>query len=169
MTYTVDVIEVRTGFKLDIELYRYRYRYIDSFHLFQQNLPDLCLQEEPEVMWDPGFFQPSPCHNHTSSSSHSENGVPHSPMKASQGSYFPSDCPSSGVIVTGPQVTMCLPTCSCQEGVPPLKSHFHPHGDEGIWAAQRGLPVAARPDVASSRLPGVTSGALLVKDQRHPG
>ena len=23
MTYTVDVIEVRTGFKLDIELYRY--------------------------------------------------------------------------------------------------------------------------------------------------
>ena len=25
MTYTADVIEFRTGFKLDIELYRYRY------------------------------------------------------------------------------------------------------------------------------------------------
>ena len=34
---------------------------------------------------------------------------------------------------------------------------------------QGGLPVAARPGVASSRLPGVTTGALLVKDQRHPG
>ena len=102
MTYRMDVIEVRMGFKLDIELYRYRYRYIDSLHLFQQNLPDLCLQEEPEVMWDPGFFQPSPCHSRTSSGSHSENGVHRSPMKVSQGSYFSTDSPSSGVIVTGP-------------------------------------------------------------------
>ena len=120
-------------------------------------------------MWDPGFCQPSPCHNRTSSGSHSENRVPRSPMKASQDSYFPTDSPSSGVIVTGPQVTTCPPTCSGQEGVPPLKSHLHAHGDEGIWAAQGGLPVAARPGVASSRLPGVTSGSLLVKDQRHPG
>ena len=82
---------------------------------------------------------------------------------------FPSDSPSSGVIVTGPQVTTCPRTWSCQEGVPPLKSHFHAHGDDGIWAAQGGLPMAARPGVASSRFPGVTSGALLVKDQRHPG
>ena len=29
--------------------------------------------------------------------------------------------------------------------------------------------MAARPGVASSRLPGVTTGALPVKDQRHPG
>ena len=29
--------------------------------------------------------------------------------------------------------------------------------------------MAARPGVATSRVPGVTSGALLVKDQRHPG
>ena len=88
------------------------------------------------------------------------NGVPPSPMKASQGSYFPTDSPSSGVIVTGPQVTTCPPTCSCQEGVPPRKSHFHTHGDEGIWAAQGGLPLAARPGVASSRcqvLPQVPS------------
>ena len=97
------------------------------------------------------------------------NGVPRSPMKASQGSYFPTYSQSSGVIVTGPQVTTCPPTCSGEEGVPPLKSHFHAHGDEGLLAAQGGLPVAARPGVASSRLPGVTSGALLVKDQRHPG
>ena len=34
--------------------------------------------------------------------------------------------------------------------------------------AQRGLPVAAFPAVSSSRLPGVTLGALLVQDQRHP-
>ena len=120
-------------------------------------------------MGDPGFCQPSPCHNRTSSGSHSENGVPRSPMKASQGSYFPNDSPSSGVIVTGPQVTTCPPNCSCQEGVLPLKYHFHAHGDEGIWSAQGGLLVAARPGVASSRLPGFTSGALLVKDQRHPG
>ena len=85
------------------------------------------------------------------------------------GSYFPTDSPSSGVIVTGPQFSTCLPTCSCQEGEPPLKSHFLAQGEEGIWAAQGGLPVAARLGVASSRLPGVTSGALLVKDQRHRG
>ena len=29
-------------------------------------------------MWDPGFCQPSTCHNRTSSGSHSENGVPRS-------------------------------------------------------------------------------------------
>ena len=119
-------------------------------------------------MWDPGFCEPSTCHSRTFSGSHSENGVPRSPMKASQGSYFPTNSPSSGVIVTGPQVSTCPPTCSCQEGEPPLKSHFHAHLDEGIWAAQGGLPVAALPGVASSRLPGVTVGALLVKDQRHP-
>ena len=61
-------------------------------------------------MWDPGFSQPSTCHNRISSGSHSENGVPRSPMKASQGSYFPSDSPSSGVILTGPQVTTSPPT-----------------------------------------------------------
>ena len=133
--HRVDVTEVRMGFKLDIVIYRYRYIYIDSFPLLQEKLPDLCLQLDPEVMWDPGFCQPSACHNLTSSGSHSENGVPRSPMKASQGSYFPTDSPSSGVIVTGPQVTTCQPTCSCEEGVPPLKSHFHPHGDKGIWAA----------------------------------
>ena len=38
-----------------------------------------------------------------------------------------------------------------------------------LGAAQEGLPVEASPGVASSRLPGVTLGALLVKDQRHPG
>ena len=119
--------------------------------------------------WDPGFCQPSTCHNRTSSVSHSENGVPRSAMKASQGSYFPTDRSSSGVIVTGPQVSTCPPTCSCQEGELPLKSHFHAHGDEGIWAAQRGLQLPARHGVASSRLPCVTSGALLVKYQRHPG
>ena len=36
-------------------------------------------------------------------------------------------------------------------------------------AAQEGLLVEATPGVASSRLPGVTLGALLVKDQRHTG
>ena len=72
------------------------------FPPFQEKLPDLCLQEEPEVMWDPGFCQPSPCHNRTSSSSRSDNGVPHSSMKAPQGSYFPADSPSSGVTLTGP-------------------------------------------------------------------
>ena len=28
---------------------------LDSLSVFQEKLPDLCLQEEPEVMWDPGF------------------------------------------------------------------------------------------------------------------
>ena len=35
--------------------------------------------------------------------------------------------------------------------------------------AQRALPVVARPGVASSRLTGITLGALQVKDQRHSG
>ena len=35
-------------------------------------------------------------------------------------------------------------------------------------AAQGGFPVAVLPGVATSRLPGVTLGALLVKDQRLP-
>ena len=75
---------------------------LDSFSVFQEKLPDLCLQYEPEIMWDPGFCQPSPCHNRTSTSSRSDNGVPHSSMKAPQGSYFPAESPSSGVTVTGP-------------------------------------------------------------------
>ena len=80
------------------------------------------------------------CHNRISSGSHSDNGVPRSPMKASQGSYFPTDSPSSGVIVTGPQFSTCLPTCSCQEGEPPLKSHFPAHGDEGTWPSLERAP-----------------------------
>ena len=36
-------------------------------------------------------------------------------------------------------------------------------------AAQGGLAVADRPGVARSRLPGVTLGDLLVKDQMLPG
>ena len=114
-------------------------------------------------MWDPGFCQPSTCHNRTSSGSHSENGVPRSPMKASQGSYFPTDSASSGVIVTEAQVTTCSPTCSCQEGVPPLKSHLLAHGDMGLWAAPGGLPVAPGlvwPVVDCQVLPQVPSGKL---------
>ena len=38
-----------------------------------------------------------------------------------------------------------------------------------VGAAQGGLPVAARPAVARPRLTAVTLGALLRKDQRHPG
>ena len=40
-------------------------------------------------------------------------------MKASQGSYFPTDSPSSGVIVTGPQVTTSPQTA-------PVKSVYLP-------------------------------------------
>ena len=36
-------------------------------------------------------------------------------------------------------------------------------------AAQRRLEMSARPGVARSRLIGITFGALLVKDQIHPG
>ena len=51
-----------------------------------------------------------------------------------------------------------------------LSSPTSPHMEtRAAGAAQGGLPVAARPGVASSRLPGVTLGDLLVKDQRHPG
>ena len=88
--------------------------------------------------------------------------------RALQGSCFPTAILSSGVTVSGPQVTTCPPTCSCPEGEPPLKSHFPAHGDEGNWRCPGMAPGAARPGVASSRLPGVTSGALLLKDQRHP-
>ena len=95
-------------------------------------------------MWDPGFCQPSTCHSRTFSGSHSENGVPRSPMKASQGSYFPIVRPSSGVIVTGPQFSTCLTTCSCQEGEPPLKSHFPTHGDEGTWRCPGRAPSGGR-------------------------
>ena len=58
----------------------------------------------------------------------------------------------------------------------PLKREYLPSsptfmhmGMRESGAGQGGLPVAARPGVASSRLPGVTTGALPVKDQRHPG
>ena len=88
--------------------------------------------------------------------------------RAPQGSCFPTASPSSGVTVSGPQVTTCPPTCSCPEGEPPLKSHFLAHGDEGNWRCPGRAPVAARPGVASSSLTGITLGALLVKDQRHP-
>ena len=47
-------------------------------------------------------------------------------IRAPQGSFFHTASPSSYVTVSGPQVTMCPPTCSCPEGEPPLKSHF-PH------------------------------------------
>ena len=89
--------------------------------------------------------------------------------RAPQGSGFPTASLSSGVTVSGPQVTSCPPTCSCPEGEPPLKSHFPAHGDEGNWHCPGRAPVAARPGVASSSLTVITLGALLVKDQRHPG
>ena len=89
--------------------------------------------------------------------------------RAPQGSCFPTARTSSGVTVSGPQVTVCPPTCSCPEGEPPLKSHFPAHGDEGSWHCSGRAPGAARPGMASSSLTGITLGALLVKDQRHPG
>ena len=89
--------------------------------------------------------------------------------RAPQGSCFPTASLSPGVTVSGPQVTTCPPTCSFTEGEPPLKSHFPAHGDEGTWRCPGRAPVAARPGVASSSLTGITLGALLVKDQRHPG
>ena len=91
------------------------------------------------------------------------------PSRAPQGSCFPTASPFSGVTVSGPQVTTCPPTCSCPEGEPPLKSHFPAHGDEGSWRCPGRAPVVARHGVASSTLTGITLGALLVKDQRHPG
>ena len=89
--------------------------------------------------------------------------------RAPQGSCFPTASPSSGVNVSGPQVTTYPPTCSCPEGEPPLKSHFPAHGDVGSWRCPSSASVVARPGVASSSLTGITLGALLVKDQRHPG
>ena len=89
--------------------------------------------------------------------------------RAPQGSFVPTASPSSVVTVSGPQVTTCPPTSSCPEGEPPLKSHFPAHGDEGIWHCPGRAPVLARPGVASSTLTGITLGALLVKDERHPG
>ena len=88
--------------------------------------------------------------------------------RAPQGSCFPTASPSSGVTMSGPQVTTCPPTCSCPEGEPPLKSHFPAHGDESSWPCPGRAPVAAKPGVASSSLTGITLGALLVKEQRHP-
>ena len=89
--------------------------------------------------------------------------------RAPQGSCFPTASSSSGVKVSRPQVTMCPPIFSCPEGELCLKSHFPAHGDEGSWSCPGRAPVAARPGVSSSSLTGITLGALLVKDQRHPG
>ena len=89
--------------------------------------------------------------------------------RAPQGSFFPTASPSSVVTVSGPQVTTCPPICSCPEGELRLKSHFPANGDEGSWSCPGRAPVVARPGVASSSLTGITLGALLVKDQRHPG
>ena len=89
--------------------------------------------------------------------------------RAPQGSCFPTASPFSGVTMSGPLVTMCPQTCSCPEGEPPLKSQFPAHGDEGTWHCPAKAPVEGRPGVASSSLTGITLGALLVKDQRHPG
>ncbi|CAI9149856.1 unnamed protein product [Rangifer tarandus platyrhynchus] len=51
-----------------------------------------------------------------------------------------------------------------------LSSPTFPHMEmRAAGAAQRRLPVSARPGVASSRLTGITLGDLLVKALRHPG
>ena len=91
-------------------------------------------------------------------------------MKAPQGSYFPADSPSSGVTVTGPpRSPRAHQTAPAQrENLPSSPPSLH-MDFRALGAAQEGLPVEASPGVASSRLPGVTLGALLVKDQRHPG
>ena len=89
--------------------------------------------------------------------------------RAPQGSCFTTASPFSDVTVSGPLVTMCPQTCSCPERELRLNSHFPAHGDEGSWSYRGRAPVAARPGVASSSLTGITLGALLVKDQRHPG
>ena len=139
MTYTVDVIEVRMGFKIDIELYRYIYIYrlISSFPgEAARYLPSVGTRSYVGSRILPALYMPQ---SHFLRQS-LRKCSPCSPMKASQGSYFPTDSPSSGVTLTGPQVSTCPPTCSCQEGVPPLKSHFHSHGDEGIWRCPRRVP-----------------------------
>ena len=88
----------------------------------------------------PRILPALPMPNPTSSSSHSDNGVPHSSMKAPQGFYFPADSPSSGVTVTGPPGHPCPPTCFCSQGERPLKSHFPAHGDEGTWPCPQRAP-----------------------------
>ena len=90
--------------------------------------------------------------------------------RAPHGSGCPTASPSSGVTVPGPpgHHVPTNPLLPQREKLP--SSPTSPHmAMRAVGAAQGGLPVAARPAVASSRLTGVTLGALLRKDQRHPG
>ena len=138
------------------------------FHFSKRSCQISAFSRNPKLCGIQEFSSPPPCHNPTSSGSHSDNGVPHSTMKAPQGSYFPADSPSSGVTVTGPPGHHVPTNLLLLRGrTSPLPTF--PHMEmRAPGAAQGGLPVAALPGVASSILLGVTLGALLVKDQRHP-
>ena len=90
--------------------------------------------------------------------------------RALHGSGCPTASPSSGVTVPGPpgHHVPTNPLLPQREKLP--SSPTSPHmAMRAVGAAQGGLPVAARPAAASSRLTGVTLGALLRKDQTHPG
>ena len=132
----------------------------------------------PMVLLRPTDNPPQHTHPPLSAQTSTEDADAHPPdshrstlaqSRAPQGYCFPTASPSSGVTMSGPQVTTCPPTCSCPEGEPPLKCNFPAHGDEGSWRCQGRAPVVTMPGVASSSLTGITLGALLVKDQRHPG
>ena len=86
-------------------------------------------------------------------------------MKAPQGYYFPADSPSSGVTVTVPQGLHVPTNLLLPRGRTSLKSPSL-HMEMGApGTAQEGLLLETSPGVACSRLPGVTLGDLLVKDQ----
>ena len=119
--------------------------------------PHTCPPLSAETSTEDADTRPSESHQSTLAQS-----------RAPQGSCFPTASPSSGLTVSGPQVTMCPAICSCPEGVPPHKSHLPAHGDEGSSHYPGRAPVVARPGVASSSLTWITLGALLVKHQRHP-
>ena len=145
-------------------------------------------QSGPHISWTPFLFSRRNCQISAFSRHPKLRGIQDSPMLQShflRQSFRKWSPTLFNESTSGILFPYCQPVLRCDRYRTPRSPHAHqpapaqgenlpssptfPHMEmRAPGAAQGGLPVAALAGVASSRLPGVTLGALLVKDQRHP-
>ena len=156
------------GFKLDIDLYRYSY--IQTPFLFSRRSSQIsAFRRNPKLCGIQDSDSPP----------HATIALPQAVIQKMVSLALQWKHPKDPIFLLTARLQVWLwqdPKSPRAHQPAPVKGEYLPSSltctcmkmrESG--AGQGGLSVAARPGVASSRLPGVTTGALLAKDQRHPG